>query len=427
MRTSLTLGLLAASQVAALIAFQLVVLAALGVGAASDAFVAAQAVPAVLTGVLAMSLQSVWQPRLAVASNDARAWRAAHRCAHAQALMAFVVAGGALLACAMFWVPLLYAGFDAELRRAVLGMTPWLLLAAVLQGAAAILTSAERGRDRFVPAESAVLAVTLLATALAWPVVQAFGVEAAAALLFGRAAVLWLVMLLLVGGSRPDWRAAWGERAVWRQLRPLIAGSGVYKTAPLVDRFWSSMAPIGGVTLLGLAQSAMGAVAGVLERSLCAPALPRIARCVAAGDATGVRGLYRRAVLAVGVATACVALLFIAVQPAWAVAMHALLSLDAERAATLWWLCILLLGFLFVAAAGTAVVGVFYALGDTRTPALIGLTGFVIGVAAKSAGFLMLGIHGLVLATSLYYIGNLVALVVSVERRIESLRAAGHH
>lgn len=185
------------------------------------------------------------------------------------------------------------------------------------------------------------------------------------------------------------------------------------------------MASVGSVTLVGLAQSAMSAIASVLERALCVPMSPRVARCVAAGDAAGVRRLYRSTVLAVAAATACVGAAFVAVQPVWAPGMNLLLSLEAERAALLWWLCILLLGFLFVAAAGTAVVAVFYALGDTRTPALIGLTGFGIGVVAKSAGFLMLGLQGLVLATSLYYIANLVALVVSVERRIERLRTAG--
>ena len=84
---------------------------------------------------------------------------------------------------------------------------------------------------------------------------------------------------------------------------------------------------------------------------------------------------------------------------------------------------VLLLGFVLVAAAGTAVVAVFYAMGDTRTPALIGSAGFVLGLAAKAAGFLAAGLPGLAAATSLYYLLNLGALVYFAWRRLERLGA----
>jgi putative peptidoglycan lipid II flippase len=421
-RTPLTLALVASLQLLAGFGFQLLALAALGLGPATDALLAAQAVPAVLTAVLAMALQSVWQPRLAVAGQAS--WHDTQRTAHAQALIAFGVVGLLLGASAPWWTRWLLAGLDTGTRAQVLQMTPPLLLASALGGAAAVLTAAERGRDRLISAELVALAGALLGLLLLMPALRIGGVVAAAYVLLLRAVLVWVALVVMVGGSAPRWRAAWNERATWRQLRPLVAGAGIYKSAPLVDRFWSALGPAGDLTLYGLAHSGMAALAAVFERAFAMPAGPSIARSVKAGEAEAVRRLYRRALLAVAAAAAFSALALLVLRPFAGGWLATALNLAPARADTLWSLCALLLGFLFVAAAGTAVVAVFYAMGDTRTPAAIGVAGFVVGVVAKSAGFLWLGIEGLALATSLYYLLNLVVLVVAVERRLAVRRAA---
>lgn len=417
-RTPLALALVTSLQVLTGIATLLLLLAAVGVGQPSDAYIAAQAVPSVLTAVLAVSLQSVWQPRLAVAGTTAAAWRSAHRTAHAQALMSFGGTGLVLGASAGLWIPALFAGFDAGTQALVARLTVPLLLAAVFNGAGAVLTTAQRGRDRLVSAEWVALIGSLVALAAVWPVARGLGVTAVAWLMLARAVLVWVALQVLVGGSLPDWRSGWRDSATWRQLHPLLTSSGVYKTAPLVDRFWSALAPAGSITLLGLAHSGMAALATVFERSLCMPSMPRIARSVSLGELAQARSSYRRSVAAVAAASAAVGLVLILVRPWWGAALGISLGMSAGLADDLWLLCCLLMGYLFVAAAGTVVVAVFYALGDTVTPARIGLLGFAVGVVAKSVGFLWLGLEGLALATSLYYLANLLVLVLTLERRI---------
>lgn len=423
MATSFKLMLVASLQLLAQIGLQLLVLAALGLGGDSDAFVAAQAVPAVLTSILAVSLQNVWQARLATAEQASGAWRAAHRMAHAQALIAMSLACAVLWAFAAAWVPLLYAGFEPGTRALVLHMTPPLLLACVFNGAIAVLTTAQRGRDRLISAEVAGLLGTLACIAAVWPAVQTWGVAAAAYVLLARAALVWLALQLQVGLASPSWQEGWRDRPGWLQLRPLLAGSALYKASPLVDRYWGAMASTGSLTLFSLAQTGMAALTAVLERSICMPVAPQISRCIAQGDAAAARRLYRRAVGAVAAASVAAAVVLLVMQPWWAPSLAVLLKLPAARADELWLLCVLLLGYMFVGAAGTAVVAVFYALGDTHTPARIGVVGFFIGVVAKSLAFLGFGLTGLALATSLYYLANLAALVLSVERRIGTLVA----
>lgn len=423
MNTSFALMLVASLQLLAQICLQLLVLATLGLGPDSDAFVAAQAVPAVLTSILGVSLQNVWQARLAVADKASGAWRGAHRMAHAQALIAMSMACAVLWATASAWVPLLYAGFDPNTEGLVQMMTPPLLLACLFNGATAVLTTAQRGRDRLVSAEAVGLVGTLASIAAVGPAVQSWGVAAAVYLLLARAVLVWLALQLLVGPAWPRWRDGWHDRPGWLQLQPLLAGSSLYKASPLVDRYWTAQASAGSLTLFSLAQTGMVALTAVLERSICMPVVPQISRCIAEGNAACARRLYRRAVGTVALASAAAAIGLLAVEPWWAPSMAALLKLLPVRADELWLLCLLLLGYMFVGAAGTAVVAVFYALGDTRTPAWIGVAGFFVGLVAKSLAFLAFGIAGLALATSLYYLANLAALVLSVERRIGSLAA----
>lgn len=420
----LALALTSGGQLAGQVAQQLAVLAALGVGSASDVWVAAQSVPAVLTAVVAMALQSVWQSPLAQARDDLSLWQSLHRTAHAQALLAMALPCLALAATVGVWAPLLFAGLSAEAQQALAAATPILMAAAALHGAAAVLTTAQRGRDRLLSAELLGLAATLAALALAWPVARHAGVQGVAWLALARAAAVWVGLLVLVQGSWPRWREALQAATQWRQMRPLLAGAALYKTAPLIDRFWTSLAAAGSVTLFGLAQGGTTAWATVLEKSVCMPLVPQIARAIGSGDADGARRLVRRALVRVALATAGSLTALVLLLPLWNRMLGALLRLDAGRAFELWLVCALLLGFVLVAAAGTAVVAVFYALGDTRTPALIGSAGFVLGLVAKGAGFMAAGLPGLAAATSLYYLINLGALVHFAWRRLDRLGPA---
>jgi putative peptidoglycan lipid II flippase len=419
LKLNLSLGAIASLQLAASFALQLIVLAVLGAGIGTDAYVAAQAVPAVIFSVLAVSLQNVWQPKLAVLSGDLVQWRNAQGAAQGQVLMLFGGMAVALIATAPLWVHVLFPGFSDSQAAMTAYMSQILLVAMILNGQAALLTTAQRARDRFLAAEVVSLLATIAAAGALALLLPAFGVEAAAWITLARAIVVTVILYVLADMPAMALRRAWRETAVWHQLRPMLAGSSIYKTGPLLDRFWSSYAPAGGVTVFNLAQAGMGAFSAVLDRAVSVPVTPRLARLVAAGDYSGVRKLYRTCVIRITILVALLLVVLLLLKPFWSSLALSLLRMDDPLSSQLWLICLLLLGYAHVAASGSVAVAAFYAMGDAKTPVKVGVLGFAFGVLLKSLAFLTWGLPGLALGTSIYYIINMLAMCVLLEKKID--------
>ena len=416
--TNLSMGLLAALQLLTNLALQVVVLSIVGVGASTDAYVAAQAVPLLLISVLATSLQNVWQPRLAVLNNDIAARGAAQRLALGQAVIIFGVPVLLLLLCSPIWVKLLFPGFSLAQVSLTVTMTQVLLVASFFNGHASLLTTFQRSRDRFVGPELAQLIAFIVAIAAVVPALQVFGIGAVPWVILARSIVVCLVLYVMAERPAISPLEVLKKRDLWPGTAVLMAGSSIYKTGPLVDRFWISMAPAGSVTVYNLVQIGMNALAIVLDRAICVPAAPTLARFAQARDFTGLRRLYRQCVRRTIYAVIALPLLLVAIHPFWPTLAGAVLKVSPEFAEQMWVLSFMLLGYLIVAGCGYAVMASFYAMGDMRTPVTIGVAGFLVGVVLKSAAFLQIGITGLAIATSAYYVLNLVVLILLLEKRI---------
>lgn len=423
MTLGLSLGALAGLQLLAGLALQLIVLRIVGAGAMTDAFIAAQTVPMVLGAVFATSLQSVWQPRFAVVAADATGWQRQQRLAQGQTLWLMGLMGLLAAWSSPIWLRWLFPGLDAVTLGPAVQMTRVMCAGALLNGHALLLMAALRSRERFVLAEVVAAGGALMAVAGALWIVPRAGVIGAAWVGTARAAAVCAVLFVLAGAPLPALRGALRSRETWPQLRPLLAGASLYKLSPLVDRYWGSLAPAGGLTLLALAQTGLGMLAQMLDRAICVPVMPRLARLAAAKQSTAMRALVRERLATVTWIAAAVLALLVAARPLWPGLLDAALRLPAASAATLWWLCVLLLGYLHVVAAGSMLVAAFVALGDSRTPVRIGVVGFALGLVVKSLAFVLAGLEGLALATSLYYVGNLLVMWKFLEKRLESAAA----
>jgi peptidoglycan biosynthesis protein MviN/MurJ (putative lipid II flippase) len=182
-----------------------------------------------------------------------------------------------------------------------------------------------------------------------------------------------------------------------------------------VDRYWASQAPAGAITTLSLAQTAMGALATILERAICMPITPSLARHVAQSDYIGLRRAYRSGLFRITIVVICLTILLVVLKPIFAVAATIVLNINSEEALTLWLMCLLLVGYLHVTASGTVVVAAFYAMGNTKTPVKIGVIGFIASIGIKSLGYFFFGISGLAFAVSIYYASNMIVMCIFLE------------
>jgi peptidoglycan biosynthesis protein MviN/MurJ (putative lipid II flippase) len=249
--------------------------------------------------------------------------------------------------------------------------------------------------------------------------VPRWGVVGAAWVITCRSILVCIVLFLMMDRPMPRPLATLRDRKLWQILRPLLAGSAIYKASPLVDRYWGSHAPAGGLTVLNLAQMGMGALAQVSERTVTTPVTPQLARLAHARQFVELRRMLLQTYTRALVLTALILLVLVAARPWWSLLVQQL-GLGSEAGTQFWWLLVLLLGFEYVAACGSLPVAAFIALGDSRTPTRMSIGAFLIGVVLKSIAFLRYGLPGLAIATSCYYVGNLVALSLMLERRLDA-------
>lgn len=421
MRTPITLGLLAALQLLAGLAAQIIVLRILGIGLQTDAYVAAQAVPMILTAVVAASLQSLWLPRFARAADRESTWIAELSTALGQTLKVMLSLVVLLWASSGLWSKALFPGFSDFQLNLVVNVGAPLFVAASFNAIAGILTAALRARERFIVPEALSFLASLLALFGIVLLVPRYGVIAAAWLSAGRG--LFVFLALFVATRRPLFRlrATNQSREVANQARPLVGAGLFIKSGPLVDRYWGSQAGGGDITILSVAQLAMTSLATILERALLAQALPDFAKRLKNGGPVELGQAYRHCLRRIFIAVVFIGVCLIAILPIWDFLCAQTLHLPPDTAWQLWLICISLLPSLFVAIAGSAAVAVFYTFGETRVPTLISILGFVVSLILKGVLFLRFGIIGIAIASSMYLALNMTLYHIAVTRRLSKL------
>ena len=202
-----------------------------------------------------------------------------------------------------------------------------------------------------------------------------------------------------------------------------MLSASLVKTALLVDRYWASLAPAGGLTVLGLAQQGVGGMSAVLERAISMPVIPELTRLLERREYRTLRIKYRsRLGMSFIISAAIGGLLFVG-RPWFIDVAKGALALSFESASLLWSLVAGLVGYLFVSIAGTVAISVLYAMGEMTLAARLSMGGFIIGLILKWQLFEAEGILGIVLAISLSYMSTLIMTVFFVELKLRSSEA----
>jgi len=325
-----------------------------------------------------------------------------------------------LMITAVWWVPLLFPGFSGDQHKNTIAFSLVFLGATVLNTQATLLTAALRARDRFLTAEIISLLGIVIALIASVVFVPVYGVWAAVWILFARSAVIYLLQMQMAGWSWPAVVDAVCLVETWRKIKPLLFSSSLVKTAPLVDRYWATLAPVGGVTVFGLAQQGTSGISAVLERAISMPLIPELSRLVDSGNFRLLRSRYRARVGLALIFCTAISGVWYAARPWLIGVMSYVLDLPVDSALLLWSLVAGLIGYVFVSIAGTVAISILYAMGEMTIAAKLSVSGFLFGVLLKWQFFEAAGLIGIAIAISISYLTTFVMTVVFVEYKLHS-------
>ena len=419
-RRGVALSLLAALNVLLLIVWQWKVLTQLGPGRDMDALVAGMVLPNFATAVVGGSLVNVLLPMLSAAPVAERSRMRAELSATLLALFAGVAAVLALLA--PLWVPLIAPGLMGQDRDAVVQLARIQLVGLALSGVLTVQSVARQAEGSFVRVEAAQVAASLGGlAALVWaaPRFGATGVAVSAVLR------VVLQLLLLLSTPRASGRLVLASdtlRELWRRVRPLLGASLYYKSDVVLDRLLASLAPVGALSLYHVALQIISSGQQVIQRGIVAPAIRDMSAARATHGDLALRIRLRRSLTVVMLLSGLATVVLVATGYPLLLGVFGRGAVRPEQVRMLWVLLLLLSGVWLGGVAGLLLSSSFYVLGDTFTPARIGVIGFTLAIGLKLVAFRAFGLPGLAAAASAYYLMNAGLIGVALGRRLRGAR-----
>lgn len=336
------------------------------------------------------------------------------------ALFAGVAAVLALLA--PLWVPLIAPGLMGQDRDAVVQLARIQLVGLALSGVLTVQSVARQAEGSFVRVEAAQVAASLGGlAALVWaaPRFGATGVAVSAVLR------VVLQLLLLLSTPRASGRLVPQSdtlRELWRRVRPLLGASLYYKSDVVLDRLLASLAPAGALSLYHVALQIISSGQQVIQRGIVAPAIRDMSAARATHGDLALRIRLRRSLTVVLLLSGLATVVLVAMGYPLLLGVFGRGAVRPEQVRMLWVLLLLLTGVWLGGVAGLLLSSSFYVLGDTFTPARIGVIGFTLAIGLKLVAFRAFGLPGLAAAASAYYLMNAGLISVALGRRLRGAR-----
>ena len=412
MKQAIQLGTLSAANIGVAFLFQWYVLTQLGPGIETDALFAGMTLPQLVLAVISGSLMHVLVPLLAGEDQD----RLRHDAWGFLVLVSglFGVLATVLYATAPWWIPLTVPGFDAAGKALTVELTRIQLIGMVFAAVNGVQWAAYHAKQQFVWAEFTPILVSAFALLLLIWALPRYGVVAAAWISTLRMGLQTL--LLAPGMGRPVWPDLKSPAisAAWQRIKPLLLGTAYYKTDPLVDRFLLSTAGSGSLSLYYLAQQIYGAVTQVINKAIAAPLVPILSKLHKAGNFKDFQRVYHRKLLQVGM----LSLIGLAVLSLFGQELLSMLigygKLSAQNLEILWLVMLLMSGQFAIGNIGMIMTSMFYSVGDTKSPTVVGVVSYTLGIILKIGMFYVAHLPGLALGVTLYFLTSLLLMTKKI-------------
>ncbi len=422
MGTALRIAVLAALNMGGTFLLQWYVFVFFGPGRETDALFAGMTVPNLVVALTSAPVGNTLVPLLS-RERDPRRRRQVAWAILIAITVVFGVVAAVLLLTVQWWAPVLAPGFEGASRDLLVETSRIQVLSVVFTAQYSVVWAMCQARRRFITVEISLMVSLVVAFVLMIWIAPIWGVLGIAWLNAGRALLQTALLLPALGAwVRPDWRSS-ALKDAWQRMWPLLVGGAYYKSDMLVDRFLSSMAPAGGLSLFHLGRQLYAAAQGILSKALIGPVVPSLAEFAEAKDWQVFMRTYRRRLFLV---TGLIALGFFVYLGIGKILLGLLIGHGGVTDANLDLLHAILIGLVgfLLGAPGQIVASAFYAIGDTKTPTKASVLGYTLGLALKIGGFYSAGLVGLAVGTSAYYLINGLMLTTLLELRLKKLCAA---
>jgi putative peptidoglycan lipid II flippase len=216
-----------------------------------------------------------------------------------------------------------------------------------------------------------------------------------------------------------------GVRQVGRLMAPWLLGAMIYKANPVVDRFIASSYPAGAISALGFGLMLIQVGVFVCSKGASLVVFPEMARLGSQGEPARLRptldaGLRLVVAAMIPVLTLLLTLTEPLVALAWQRGAFSAAAVRPTAQALLAYS-----GSLVALSLGNVLAYAFYAIQDTRTPALIGVGGMALNVALALALRSQAGFLAPAFAFSAMSLANLVVMALILRRRCGALVLPG--
>lgn len=422
-------------QVLAQVVFQVVIAKQFGASKEVDSFSAALAVPTVLSAILTSFIGYIMVPLLVPLIQDVnettrekneQEFRQVALSVGIWAIGTCLIATLSVAFCASPLTTLLYPRFGSEEHSLVSNMLRILSPLIVLSAVQGWLQGIYHSRQNFI--------VPALASAV--------GPSAITLLLFipirFEQPIYWIAWCLFLGTLAtlsclvPAIRFAIPQRLSFppstmlalRRSIPLIAFNSYTKLDPVIDRVLLAGLTVGAISHLNYAQRFITALVLVASSGVSTMAFSDLAGAYS-GDLSQFRVRFYenlRRMLLVVIPVVVGLSLFAQASIRTLLERGEFTSQDTTQVSIL---LIALIGFFVASAVGDLIAKCFYALGDTKTPSIIGALAFTLGMGFKIAGVQYWGVLGLAIATSGYTLLSVLIMLPILYQRLQ-LRKMGH-
>lgn len=311
-------------------------------------------------------------------------------------------------------VPLLVPGFSPVAMRTTIEFTNIQSLGLIGVGGYGVLRALLQARSKFVLASLAELTCTAAAYALLiWKLPQ-YGAMLAAWI----QVLIWSgpVFLLLPVLGKFD-SSLWSKSVllhVWTSFYPLMTGAAYYRTGYVVDRFLASFLPQGSITILDLAQRMLSSTVTILNQGFVVTILPHLSRLAAQYQWQEFQCFYKRQAVRIAILSAALilggALFAVAGKGLLLSSGRVIGNLKPQDYNVLLLVTFCMSGMLLCGSVNHLLTTSYYALGETRYPVKIQAVSYTLSLILKVAAFYLMGVFGIALAVSMYYVLNSLAL-----------------